>query len=273
MSEVINNQLRIWDLTVWQPLSAQPEMAKLLERLAEKWAFQYEIGDAKDSREHFQVKYCLRKPKFDHQIIKACKGTLLEGHLTKSSTKSGEKFNYQMKLFGVIAGPWTDKDTEAETKKPRDLEGRTLFPWQQAIKEVCITERDTRFVHVLSDFKGNTGKSFLARIADYEEWAGWIPAYDNCKDMLQAVYGTGARPAYIIDCPRGKNTKGIWMGIEQIKNGIIIDARHKFKKRRMNIPVVWVFTNQPINREWLSKDRWRIYNVIGGKLVELEMEE
>lgn len=276
MSEVkekkAESQVRCWDMTLWQPLEAQPAVAAALRQLADKYAFQYEQGEVKEGK-HFQIKLYRRKKCYGKTIMKAVVGTVLEkGHLTKSSTKSGEKFNYQMKLIGRLAGPWTDEQQEQENHIPRDLLDKKLYPWQATLKEVCLTEKDTRYVHVIYDGTGNLGKSWIARLADAEGWAGWIPPYDNAKDMLQAVYGTGSRAAYIVDCPRGKNTKSIWMGIESIKNGVIIDARHHFKKRRMDIPVVWVFTNQPIDKNMLANDRWRVYNIINKHLVELPKE-
>lgn len=247
-----------WDFTYFSDDEKKYMAIKeWFNHLCSKYVFQYE--ETKEGKKHYQGRLCVVKKASIPQLVKLAEGGPIAGcHWSPTSDGATNNFNYVMKLQSRIAGPWCDVAIET---LPPDLEGIVLYPWQATIKKICETEKYQRTVHVLYDDEGCKGKSTLARLADYEGWAGWIPAYEEVKDMLQAVYGTGAKQAYIIDMPRGHSSKKMWMGVEQIKNGTIIDARHKFKKLRIPIPVVWVFTNKLPDLSKLSTDRWKLWNI------------
>lgn len=257
-----------WDFTLWklQKVNWEIDAKEYLASICSKFVFQEE--ESKEHKLHGQGRVKLIKKSSENQLINWGRGTILEGaHWSPTSNATRENFSYVMKLQSRVRGPWCDASVE---EIPRDFVGKVLHPWQNEIIQVMKEEKDTRYVHVLVDLVGGVGKSFFARWCDYHEIAGWIPSYEDMKDMLQTVYGTGKRDAYIIDMPRNHKALKMWMGVEQVKNGTIIDARHKFKKLRINIPVVWVFTNQWPQRSALSDDRWKLYSVNMNQLVKVQ---
>lgn len=253
--------LHCWDWTLQSTDGdAHSAISEWLKGMCSKWVFQYEEG-LETKNLHYQGRNKFVKGLSLKQINNYTAGSVMQGaHWSPTVTKVTNNFDYCMKKISRVAGPWMDVVGLADAMPP-DLVGLVLRPYQKEIKDICTSEKWTRLVHVIVDIIGGLGKSTLARIADYEEWAGWIPAYEDMKDMLQTVYGTGARAAYIIDMPRGAKAFKMWSGIEQIKNGTIIDARHKFKKLRIPIPVVFVFTNQFPDLTLLSPDRWKIWHI------------
>lgn len=264
--------LKRWAFTYWSKQACHDEIKQALELYCGKYAFswedsQYQEKDLKEAPyvgDHYQGEVDLVKRLCGNQLIKLSKGSALEGCHWSPSSNNSKAFKYPTKRISHVAGPWCDQGGE---EIPGDLIGKVLWPWQVQIKTVCEAKTYDRCVNVLIDTAGGQGKSTLARIADYEGWAGWIPPYEDFKDILQCVYGTGRKNAYIIDLPRRYGGTKIWQAIEQIKNGTIIDARHRFKKLRIPIPVIWIMTNEvPAHIELMSVDRWRCWNVVDGVL-------
>lgn len=52
-----------------------------------------------------------------------------------------------------------------------------------------------------------------------------------------------------------------YAGLECLKNGYMYDKRYSFKRRRIDRPQIWVFTNTLPAWELMSMDRWQVYEM------------
>lgn len=69
---------------------------------------------------------------------------------------------------------------------------------------------------------------------------------------------------YLIDLPRAMkktNMVGLFSAIEEIKSGYAYDDRYKFVEKFFDCPNIWVFTNYIPDSEYLSADRWKIWQI------------
>ena len=77
--------------------------------------------------------------------------------------------------------------------------------------------------------------------------------------------------------PRGMKKDKLadfYAGLEAIKNGVTYDKRYVGKKRRMDRPQIFVFTNMLPAFEFMSLDRWRIHVMQPDKsLIEITVED
>jgi len=81
---------------------------------------------------------------------------------------------------------------------------------------------------------------------------------------MQCCMGIPPQKAYLIDMPRGMKKEklaGFYSGLEALKNGTMYDKRHSFRKRRIDRPQIWVFTNHIPDVTLMSRDRWIIYQM------------
>lgn len=87
---------------------------------------------------------------------------------------------------------------------------------------------------------------------------------NDMQDIMQCCMGIPGQKCYIIDMPRAlkkEKLAGFFSGLEALKNGVMYDKRHSFKKRRIDRPQIVVFTNSYPDTSLLSPDRWVIYTM------------
>jgi len=83
---------------------------------------------------------------------------------------------------------------------------------------------------------------------------------------------TEKKPLYIIDIPRALRKDQLFQffsGIETLKDGYAYDDRYHFKEEYFDCPNIWIFMNTIPDLEYMSKDRWRFYEIHLGLLVEI----
>lgn len=229
-----------------------------LKGVAKHYVFQEEKGNT--GYVHFQGRLSLIKKRRKMEALRlfSVPPEYFEPTTRKEFIKNS--FQYQTKVDTRIAGPWTDKDIPIFI--PRHIRGRTPYAWQQKILD-CKTQYDERMINVLIDPIGNHGKSILASMVRQHKGITIPPIGDSkelvatCCDML---YPNNRDPGLIlIDIPRSVNNKrlvSLMTAIETIKDGWVYDFRYKFKAHEFNRPQIWVMTNNPIERKYLSPDRF-----------------
>lgn len=139
--------------------------------------------------------------------------------------------------------------------------------WQTELLALLDTKPDPRIVYWVWEKIGNVGKTHFAT---------WL--YDNrealivsgkANDIAMALAECKQFPKIvIIDIPRS-NEDGFlsYQIIEQLKGGLLFSGKYKSKCVRFNVPHVLILSNKPPDKNKLSADRWRIYNIQGGELV------
>lgn len=233
---------------------------KVLEGWCKKWVFQLERGDT--GYEHWQGRVSLIKKRRIGEIVgKWCIG----GHISITSKAGTTAFNYVMKNDTRIAGPWADTDAERPpmTRQLTSFMQNELYPWQAKVRDIC-KEVDDRSINVIVDQVGNIGKSIFAEYLEYMDLATEIPPFRSMEDIMQCAMGMPVAKTYLIDMPRGmkKDKLGeFYSGLEALKNGIMYDKRYAFKKRRINRPNIFVFSNCEPVMNLLSQDRWKLWEV------------
>jgi hypothetical protein len=232
-----------------------------------KWVFQketYENGD-----HHWQIRGWLIHKKTCKALFKEVIPNI-PGHwsMTSSTVHLGPKsFNYVMKEDTRVEGPWKDTDIMPErpplTWQLEEFMTYELRPYQQFIFDRTQI-RDMRHINIVYDPSGHCGKSLFCEFLEYQGVAFECPPFRSMDDMMEFVHGFPAQSCYMIDMPRGmkKDKLGeFYSGVEILKNGVTWDTRYHGKKRRMNRPNIWIFTNTLPVMELMSVDRWNIYTI------------
>lgn len=272
-----NSQLACWDFTL---KSTDQEINILKDTLCEvckHWCFQLEKGE-KENYVHWQGRFSLRTKKRKKELIKLFKSLLLTEWdgvwFTPTSNPNTSNFNYVLKLDTRIDGPWTDKDEERfDTIQLQIFKKQKLHQWQEMIKLKCQTYND-RWIDLIYDPLGNSGKSIFAEYLEYEGLAEEIPPFRMMDDLFQWVCCRKTKPCYIVDLPRGMKKDKLadfYSGIEVIKNGVAYDKRYRAKKIRFNRPRIFVFTNTLPAFKLMSIDRWVVWTIKDNKLVDIKI--
>lgn len=157
-------------------------------------------------------------------------------------------------------------------EKYKELKLRT---WQADVVET-FEKQDERRILVIVDKQGGNGKSYLSRYMEATGKADVCPVISDEYNDYSAYCLDNPCKGYVFDLPRATSIKrrsAMWMGIEQIKNGLLYEKRYKPRKLWIEPPKVLVFTNDDIPWEMLSADRWEAYELYNGWLYQLKPEE
>lgn len=256
---VQENPCHVWDFTMPAEGINFDELVAFLKRKAKAWVFQLEQGE-KTGYLHYQGRISLK--------TKSRKGPVFEGgHIHWSVTTNENKENdfYVTKPETRVKGPWSDKDAYI----PKQVREITLKPWQQYVLDDA-DRWDTRTINIIIDMKGGIGKSTIAIYAGSRGLGRMIPSMDSYKDYMRMVCDAPKSRLYLIDLPRSINKIGcgsFWSAIESIKNGYVYDDRYNFRECYFDSPNIWVFANTIPEQDFLSRDRWKYWQVVDDELV------
>lgn len=205
---------------------------------------------------------------FSHNITKACR-------LSATSKENSKNFFYVTKEDTKICGPWKDTDNNGK-ELPWQL---AMFPndldWQAQIRKL-ISVRELRVINCVILQQGAEGKTICCQKLVWDGLAEYLPYCDNHKDLMQAVYDCGEKPAYIFDLPRSlrkDKMRPFFAAVEDIKSGWCFDLRYEYRRELRSQPNLWIFTNKWPDIKYLSKDRWRFWKIMDNQLVPYSPEE
>lgn len=261
------NQCADYALTLPVSLNTFDTVRTVFKGWAKKWCFQREAGD-ENGYDHWQCQISLIKKRRLQEILpKLVNAGLKFGKMSPLSAEGRENI-YCMKEDTKIEGPWkdTDPDPPPFTKQLEQIQ--ELYPWQKTIITM-LKDWDARSIDVIYDPVGNIGKSGFCEYLEYHGHAYEIPMMRLMEDIMQCVYDVPTHKCYLIDMPRAMKKDKLfdfYSGIECLKNGQVYDKRYKFKKRRMNRPRVFIFTNNVPPESMMSRDRWDVWQVLDRKL-------
>lgn len=261
------NQLATWDITIQVGHNDFGlDHAKVIEHLngwCKKWVFQLEEG-REDGTKHFQCRVSLIHKKRLCEILAQIP---LKGHWSHTCTTvhKGQNFNYVMKADRLL-GPWKDTDhiePPVLTRQLKTFMKHEMYPWQKQVKGWC-EEEDDRSIKLIYDTIGNAGKSVFVEWLEYNGMAFELPPMRHMEDIMEFCFSFRNQKVYLIDMPRAmkKDKLGdFYAGLEYLKNGVVYDKRYSGKKRRMDRPQVIVFTNVLPAWEFMSRDRWEVFEM------------
>lgn len=169
-------------------------------------------------------------------------------------------------------GRWSDSDDHEEYVP---VQHRVeLRPWQRTVIESAEI-RDDRVIDVIIDPIGGIGKSVLAGVARNRGFHG-IPSCGDAERLIATVCNIlcatrDRKPGlFILDLPRSSNkTKlhAFMHAIETIKNGWVYDTRYQYKQWMFDAPRVWIMSNSRLPSDYMSNDRWRLWEVENDELI------
>jgi hypothetical protein len=179
------------------------------------------------------------------------------------------KFNKNYKL---LYKPIVHPGYSEEDIKILDNENNWL-PWEKKVynlvfnKDGSIKKAKTREIVNLVDIEGNSGKSTFFK---------WI-LVRNPKDVVKLTYGSsaqlrtaiinhGAKKLYIIDLPRTKGAndrkEDLLSALEDLKLGSVISNLYgSGAMLNFDPPHIIVTSNMDLPYEYLSEDRWVIFEI------------
>lgn len=238
------------------------EVKNLLSLHAKKWVFQLEEGES--GYKHYQGRLSLKVKKRLNEIIKLFN---TNWHFSITSSDNRDNDFYVTKSDTRIDGPWKDTDqSKYIPRQIRDIE--KLFDWQNHIVNDAKIW-DTRTINIILDNNGNIGKSTLKTYIGVHGIGRSVPYFNDYKDIMRIIMDTPKMPLYIIDIPRALKKEHMYQffsGIETLKDGYAFDDRYSFKEEYFDCPNIWIFMNVLPDMNYLSKDRWKIWEVINGTL-------
>lgn len=261
----MTNPCTTWDFTLHvEDNERVNDVIEWMNEYCKKWCFQLEECPT-TKKKHYQGRMVLGTKRRRNTLVALMKDTVLQGaHLSVTSVECRNGMFYVMKPESRILGPWKNEEEKEKVYIPRHVrEIVNLRPWQQRIVELA-KEYDTRSIYIIYDPSGNVGKSSLSAYMDCHGLATEIPPCNDHKDIMRMVMDMPTSTAYVIDMPRAlKKDKlyQMWSGIETIKTGYAYDDRYSFKRKRFDIPQIFVFTNIQPDMGLLSGDRWRICHI------------
>lgn len=270
MATNLRSSVYCWDFTAPKGELTFSEVSALLKNIAKKGTFQLEVGEI-SGYEHWQGRISTIKKYRFNEIIKL---NLIDGiHWSPTSNANKNNYDYVTKDYTRKDGPWDLTDSTYIPRQIREI--NQLLDWQQSVVDQ-LKIWDTRHINLIFDPIGNKGKSILV---------GWIRAYklgralppvNDYKDMMRMVCDLPISQAYIIDMPRAlKKDKlgGFYSAIETIKDGYAYDDRYTFTEKIFDCPNIWVTTNMLPEFSLLSKDRWKLWEIVDNSLKPYELIE
>lgn len=254
----IKNACCIWDFTLSCRAFTDGHLALIdtLREYCKKWCFQQEKGSETDYL-HFQGRVSFK--------VKTRSPTILpKAHWSVTSNVNTDNEFYVMKPDTRVDGPWSDKTYTEPLYIPRQVsEHKNFLPWQSTAVDMSLNW-DPRRIYTIFDDVGGVGKSTFAMWMLTHQRGRIIPFINNCKDLMRMVCDLPTSNCYIIDIPRSikKNElRGLFAGIEMVKNGYAFDDRYTFKEKTFDSPIIWVFCNKLPKASYLSADRWLVFKI------------
>lgn len=281
----------VWDFRANYENYNGETLRAFLNANCKKFVFQKEKGDS--GYLHWQGRFSLIKKRNKSQLLNMFKAKeyLAPNYLQPTaSVNHTDDFFYALKedtrqdneIF------YDDYHCKKMTGKPnvgyipvqyRDIK---LYPYQQRIVD-SNGSKDYRSINCIVDVNGYNGKSTIAAICEIMYGAIDMPVLTDSKELISVCcdicYDLDNRTPGLIffDMPRAmskKNLSGFYSAIEQIKKGKLFDIRYKYKAFWIDSPQIWVFSNEYPQLEFLSRDRWKFWEITKDKdLKQLSIDD
>ncbi len=256
-----NRQLNCWDFTI-NKIEVEPtKLKKQLCEICKEGNFQKEKG-IKSGKIHYQGRVSTKSRYRFSEIKKLASDTFLRGiHWSPTSNACKGNYEYVTKEFTRVEGPWDLLVHERYI--PRQIRDITqLRPFQQSIVADAGVW-DTRHINIVYDVRGLNGKTILKGYLRAHGIGRPIPPVTDYRDMMRMVMDLPTSKLYLVDMPKAftKKLSGFYAAIETIKDGYAYDDRHRFREKVFDCPNIWIFTNTMPNWEFMSKDRWKVWEI------------
>ena len=152
------------------------------------------------------------------------------------------------------------------------LQKKQFHPWQ--IKLLAILNEEVpwgdRSIYWIHEPTGKTGKSVFCK------WLcamkGAILTGGKAMDMKYQIVTCEQAPEIILfDLARPRRNNIDAEGLEEIKNGCFFSSKYESKMFIMNRPHVVIFSNFPPKDNELSKDKYKIFEIVENDLKKRDL--
>ena len=156
-----------------------------------------------------------------------------------------------------------------------DIDNVILRTWQTSLLEYMVpTNREVIWI---IGTKGNEGKSWFQEFLESKfGWHRVICSMDikmKKGNICQALRKRSLMTTnmFLFDVGKGATDENVnYDVLEKIKNGRIVADKYNTAELKFQTPnIVIVFSNEKPDIEKLSKDRWKIFKIIGEDLLDV----
>lgn len=137
-------------------------------------------------------------------------------------------------------------------------------PWQQAVVDYLQAPIDARSILVVYDKKGNSGKSFLMKHFKVQTDDRTVNLSNGkTGDLMHIIQKKPLVENILINLPRSVHGIVNYQAFEQAKDGEFCSTKYDGQEMTINPTRVVIFTNEVLNWDAMSHDRWRIMTLKG----------
>lgn len=259
----MTNAICTYDFTTYELDPVQ--IKNLLNEHCKKWDFQEEECPS-TKRHHMQGRISLKIKKRINEAIKLFPNF----HLSITSKENIGNNYYVTKQETRINGPWSSDDKPPPYIPRQIQEIQQLYPWQQQVVD-SANIWDKRTINIIIDKEGNHGKSILCTYCGVHNIGRRVPFANSFKDIMRMIMDMPTSKLYLFDMPRAlpkDKLADTFAAIEEIKNGHAFDDRYSFKEKYFDCPNIWVFMNKVPDTDYLSMDRWVMWQITEDNKLE-----
>jgi len=257
-ASAINKIFSKWSVE-WGNLKSKEDVAKMTDYVHREET-RYEESPVeggvfpkpyKSSRKH-------RKEEYYHQVKGMSKLELRESALRDGFSHEDIRWMEKQSAF------------ESKVKNDRMLINRAQSivwrPWQQWLANYLSLPAHEREIIVILDRVGNTGKTYFMK-----NWKilnqDTVCNITNGKtsDLMHVIAKKPCLNTVLINLPRSVHGKINYEAIEQAKDGEFTNTKYDGFEVTILPPRMVIFTNEPLNWEACSKDRWKIMTFVDDK--------
>jgi len=202
----------------------------------------------------------------------------------KYSVACGKKIYEEVNKYGIKEESLCQEykellDMYMKQRNMIDIDNVILRTWQTALLEYMVpTNREVIWI---IGTKGNEGKSWFQEFLESKfGWHRVICSMDikmKKGNICQALRKRSLMTTnmFLFDVGKGAAYEGVnYDVLEKIKNGRIVADKYNTAELKFQTPnIVIVFSNEKPDIGKLSKDRWKIFKIIGEDLVDIKLEE
>lgn len=144
-----------------------------------------------------------------------------------------------------------------------------LNDWMKEILTILLDKANRRSVYWLWEPNGGVGKSSFCKYLCHHYKAIYVDEGKK-SDIINIVYNIpkiNSKSIICIDIPRDSGNSICCKAIEQIKNGMICNTKYETGMKIFNAPHLIIFSNEEPDRCRLSKDKWKIGEIVDSKIV------
>lgn len=244
-----SNQLYLWMITLKanEPeITTAEELHEKLASFCKRFTFQKEKGK-ETGFIHWQIFISLKQKEYFGTVK-----NLFPSSAHIEPCKNGWKAaKYCEKDETRIEGPYTENSTFLKTIKD-------LYPWQQKLEKLLLTEPDDRTINWYWDKHGNIGKTKFCKHMIIKHNAT-VLNNGAFKDIAQAL--PEAPKIVLFNITRDNEERINYSALEAVKDGLIFSGKYESHTKVFNSPHVVVFANFEPRKESMSLDRWNIVNL------------